>query len=358
MNMPPESKSTNEATDQSELSTDDQITELLMGSGETGDTDEEAQAAPESEEQDAPQDDKDEEANKPETSESKQEDAEEEAATWGQALGLDDSQIVLDDNGNFTGVMTKIEGETKQVDLRELVKGYQLDSYNTNRSKAMADERKQFEEYAKTQAQTLHKQMEEATGLVDLYKQQLVGEYDSINWEGLRAADPAEYAARRQDFAVKYNQVQQAAEGLKQEQQQTAQQAAYQAQQVNYQRMQQEAQKALEAKPEWTDPEVRVKAINNMGEFIQNKYGYSPEEVAGITDHRVIGLIEDAMAYQAIKTKSGPKLKKAVPKFQKPGGGNHVNAKQSALNKLYKKAAASSSRDLKDDAITQLLMNS
>lgn len=355
---PAMSKSTDTATDVSEMSEEDQITELLTQSGETGNIDEEAKADPVEDE--ATQEDEAEEDDQSETEESTQEaaDDEDEETTWGKALGLDDEQIVLDEQGNFKGIKTKVEGEVQQVDLKELVKGYQLDQYNTNRSKAMAEERKQFEQYAEQQAQALQQRVQQAETLVSSLEQQLVGEYESVDWEQLRVADPAEYAARRQDFAVRYNQVKQMEAHAQEEHRALTEQQQQRQQQANYAHLQQEAQKALEIKPEWVDPDVRVKAMNDMGQFLQGKYGYGPDEVAGITDHRVIRLIEDAMAYQSIKKGSAPKLSKPVPKFQKPGSGKKSTTKQSQLNKLYKKAAASSNRELKDDAITQLLLNS
>ena len=131
-----------------------------------------------------------------------------------------------------------------------------------------------------------------------------------------------------------------------------------QMQQNNAQILQAEAQKTLDMRPEWTDPDIRGKAMSDMSDFVQKQYGYTPDDMQRISDHRVFNMIEDAMAYQAIKTNSKPKIKKAVPKFQKPGGHKPAGGKKAKLDKLYKKAAASSDRKVKDDAITQLLLNS
>ena len=357
-----DSTNTNEGL-MSNKSADDQITDLLAGAGETGDledlADEETLNA-KNQEEEAPQEEELEEGQEPETEETTQEAAEEgkESETWGQVLGLEDSQVVLDDNGNFEGVITKVGGETQQVDLKELVKGYQIDKYNSQRSQVVAEERKQFEQFAQQQATALQERVTQADSLVNTLEQQLVGEYDSINWEALRQADPAEYAARRQDFAVRYQQVQKVSEGIKTESDKLQQEQAMKRQQAQQQLLYSESQQALAVKPEWSDPKIRIKAMEDMSSFIQDKYGYSAQEVAGITDHRVIGLIEDAMAYQAIKKGSAPKLKKPVPKFQKPGSNRPAPNRKAKLDKLYNKAAKSQSRELKDDAITQLLLNS
>ena len=38
-------------------------------------------------------------------------------------------------------------------------------------------------------------------GLTTMLEDQLVGEYNGVDWESLRSADPAEYTALRQDFS-------------------------------------------------------------------------------------------------------------------------------------------------------------
>lgn len=201
----------------------------------------------------------------------------EEAATWAEALGLDDSQIVLDDDGNFKSVITKVEGKTQQVDLKELVKGYQIDSYNTLKSEALTAERQRFEQQANQQAAELQQRIGQANALVSNMEQQIVGEFNSIDWEQLRQADPAEYAAQRQDYAVKYNNVQQMTQNIQLEQQHLQQEQANKVQQANNARLQSEAQLVLKEHPEWENPEVRDKELGSMRGLLQDKYGYTAE---------------------------------------------------------------------------------
>lgn len=284
----------------------------------------------------------------------------EEAATWAEALGLDDSQIVLDDDGNFKSVITKVEGKTQQVDLKELVKGYQIDSYNTLKSEALTAERQRFEQQANQQAAELQQRIGQANALVSNMEQQIVGEFNSIDWEQLRQADPAEYAAQRQDYAVKYNNVQQMTQNIQLEQQHLQQEQANKVQQANNARLQSEAQLVLKEHPEWENPEVRDKELGSMRGLLQDKYGYTAEEISRVDDHRIIKIAGDLQAYHAIKKEGAPKLEKKVPKYSKPISNRKSgrNTKAKKLDTLYKKAAGSSNRKLKDDAIEQLLLNS
>jgi len=344
------------ASDASDLTADQQIAELLAEELPLGDDAEENPSEDELNEslpqEKAEADDEESEA------EENQEEAEE-ATTWAGALGLDENQIILDESGNFKGVMTKVEGKTQEVDLKELLKGYQIDSYNTLKQEAFTAEKQKFEQHANQQAQVLNQRIQQASGYVSNLEQQLVGEFQGIDWDQLRLADPAEYAARRQDYAVRYNEVQQMAQGIANEHQHLQQEHANQTQQANYTRLQSEAQLALQEKPEWSDPSVRANDMAEMGALIKN-YGYTEKEIEGISDHRVIRMIDDLRAYHAIKKEGKPKLTKKVPRYVKPmanrKAGSNTKAKQ--LDKLYKKAAGSSNKKLKDAAIEQLLMNS
>jgi len=360
MTTPTEQSATTES-ETSDLTPDQQIAELLMDEETPSEEEAEPTNPEQTEDEDSlPQEEETEaEEEAAEESENQEEAEDKEPETWATALGLDESQVVLDDNDNFVGVMTKVEGKTKQVDLKELVKGYQIDTYNTKKSEALTADRQRFEQMAQQQAEEMGNRMQHASGLVTTLEEQLVGEFQGVNWEQLRASDPAEYSALRQDYAVRYNQVKQMAVGIQQQQSQLQQQKQQEFREANNKRLQQEVDLVLQAKPAWNDPDVRVKAMTEMGGFI-TKYGYSDQEIAAISDHRVIRMIDDLMAYNSIKKEGMPKLNKKVPKYVKPLANRKTggNTKAKKLDKLYQKASASKDRKLKDNAIEQLLLNS
>lgn len=340
-------------TPESELSQDKQIENLLSDEFETGEA--ENPVKPVEDESTLPQEETPTEDDKSEE-EANQEEAEE-ATTWASALGLSDDQIVLDDDGNFKSVITKVEGKTQEVDLKELVKGYQIDSYNKLKTEALQAERQRFEQMANQQAQVLQQRVQEASAYVNNLEEQIVGEFQSIDWEALRGADPAEYAARRQDYALKYSQIKQQKDNIQQAQYQEQQQQRANAEKSRFMYLQNEAQQALKEKPEWNDPKVRVQAMSEMAEVIKT-YGFNEQEIAALSDHRYINMVDDLRAYHAIKKEGKPKLEKKVPKFVKPLASKPRNTKGKKLDKLYKKAADSGSVKLKDAAIEQLLLNS
>ena len=138
-------------TSTAELSSDagsvnavDQISELLFGSEEPvvnkskNDESEEADIQPDDSTQD-----------EDEVTEEEEEDADaesDEEVTWAKTLGVDEKNIVLDDDGNLSGINVKVDGKVNTVGVKDLIAGYQSNKSNTNKSKLLADERREFDE--------------------------------------------------------------------------------------------------------------------------------------------------------------------------------------------------------------------
>ena len=348
MNMKAEDVSTHT---QGEASVD-AVADLLIGEETevTEDTKEEETLTEESTES--------EESDETETEETTLEEvATEEEPTWGAVLGIDEEKLNFDDNGNLTGVTVKVNGEVAQVGLNDLVSGYQLNKNVTQKSQALSEEKKQFDQQKEQAVQAFTAKLQEVQQLSTVIEKQLVSEFDGIDWEALRVQNPAEYAAARQDFAARAQEVQLIKETVGQELTQQQQQVSeiQQAQQTEYLKGQYE--KMLENNPGWSDEKVYASDIDGMKSFCNEAYGFNDADFNLVRDARIIELIKDAKKFREGVKMATNKLNKPVPKFQKSGGKPvKKTSKLQKLTKAAKTAKGAQKRSIQSDAVAELLL--
>ena len=152
-------------------------------------------------------------------------------------------------------------------------------------------------------------------------------------------------------------QFQQEQANWQQKQAQKAQvQQAYRAmqEQERGQMMQRELASLLQHKPEWADPTQHREALQTMTAAAV-PYGFAPDEITGITDHRMIRIL-DRLAFlegqAAEQAKAKDAVSKRVVKAQKrvtPGAKSAKGAEQSKALKA-KQAKFKGTRSI-DDAV-------
>lgn len=242
--------------------------------------------------------------------------------TLAAALGLPDDALEYDEEGNvvFNAV---IDGEATKVKMQDLVKSYQLEGHVNKKSMQLESDRREFETTRDQAYNHLTQKITVANNLIGAVEQQLMGELQGIDWDTLRATDPAEWAATRQYYTERVQWLEQLKtqtgsmqKGLTEEQQK-AQQDKYNA------FMQGEVQKMIQDNPAWKDQAVMAKEVGEVGKFLVDKYGFTPDEIANHMDARMMRMVRDAMQFangkDTLKTKKVPDN---VPKFRTPGQQN------------------------------------
>ena len=242
--------------------------------------------------------------------------------TLAAALGLPEDALEYDEEGNvvFNAV---IDGEATKVKMQDLVKSYQLEGHVNKKSMQLESDRREFETTRDQAYNHLTQKITVANNLIGAVEQQLMGELQGIDWDTLRATDPAEWAATRQYYTERVQWLQQLKtqtgsmqKGLTEEQQK-AQQDKYNA------FMQGEVQKMIQDNPAWKDQAVMAKEVGEVGKFLVDKYGFTPDEIANHMDARMMRMVRDAMQFangkDTLKTKKVPDN---VPKFRTPGQQN------------------------------------
>lgn len=200
-----------------------------------------------------------------------------------------------------------VDGETVQVTLEELQKGYSRNKDYTRKTQQLADQRREVESQAAEIGQ-----------LRDAYGQRLE-ELDELlakasgpepDWLELEKGDPAEFAAAH----ARWQRRQEARGRVRAERDQLRQEQFQEAQTKHAQRVTEAAQKLVEAIPEWKD-EAKRKADQEAVRQYANTLGFTDQQLAQVADHRIFLLFRNSM----LRDQAAQKGKKVIEQAkQKP----------------------------------------
>lgn len=251
----------------------------------------------------------------------------EEAQAESQELSFENLQqlaealeVPIDDLMGKVKARVKVAGEEREVTLKELRDGYQMESDYRRKTSELSEQRKAFEAERDRAVNEINARFNESQQITGFLEEQLMGEYNSVNWNELRATNPAEFAALKQEYNDRYNQIQivkaNAARHLQAQQAEMEQRDMTALQTM----LTEESQKLQSAVPDFAD-ETKAKALKGQLRDYLKSYGYNDQEIANVYDHRHVMILRDAMAYRAMQSKKPELTKKIVnlPKMQKPG---------------------------------------
>jgi len=348
----------------------DDIAALLMGGddsggeGEADPTNEQTPATPDTEDDDGAEELPDESTDGDDDVDESDEETDEadEAAdgvddeSLAKMLGIDESQLSVLDDGGFK-INLKIDGENSQMSLADVIKINQTEGSLTNKSKAFADDRKAFDDAVVAKATEIKETLQRNQQLTQMLEQELMAEFEHVEWDDLRQFDPAEWSAKRQEFGTKYQRVQRMKQVLESQSTEADEvaQKEFKAKEQVYLKGQWDSM--LNNNPTWSNKAAYAKDMTAIRDFASEAYGFGDEDFKHVTDSRTIEMAKDAMAFRKGQ-KAGKKKLVKVPRVQKRGGVRKV-AKLSKLDKLTraaKTASGAAKRDLQTDAVAELLM--
>lgn len=234
----------------------------------------------------------------------------------------------------------KLDGEgTERITRGELKARMLMHADYTRKTQGLSDEKKAFYEEKEKVLTTLNQRAQEA----ETHLQMLAGAIQSfdqqVNWEELRATDPATYLQAREQQQARMQAFER-----------TRQHFAQIQEMQRAERVQASSQRLVEAMPELLDPNA-AKAFGEQITTAASKfYGFTPQEVAGVEDHRLILMMRDAAKFHELQAKAGQvkaKVEKA-PQLAKPGAPRQGNPEALRVHRTIQKAKGSSS--LEDQA--------
>jgi len=282
------------------------------------------------------------------------EDQEGDVGSWGQALGIEDDKIVLDENGTVAGIKVKVDGEESIVPLKDVVAGYSFNAHNTQKSQQLAKERLEFVEQQKQFHQKTVAELQVHEQLANVIAQQVLGEYATVDWARLEQERPqdarvlkAEYFEKQQYFGNLVNSVQQ-------QLQQTSAELQEQQAQEYAQYLQSQKEATLTLVPEWADKEVLQKDFESI-KSVMSEYGFSDQELKGVQDARIFPLLRDLAKLKGALNN----VNKTVQQGPKVKHGNNGNTNANKVNRLVKQARSTTNnyqaQQLKTSAVAELL---
>jgi hypothetical protein len=200
--------------------------------------------------------------------------------------------------------VVKIDGKEVKVNRDELLNGYQRDADYRTKTQKLADERREV-------AAEKAKAADITARLIQEHQRLLGNDEPEPDWVKLAETDPIGWVTQRAQWEAKQSrreQARRASDDL-----------------VNQQRdeiARTESSRLKEKVTEWQDPKIFARDFSALTEAAGTHYGFAPEEVSNVLDHRVLLVLKDAAAFrkmQSAKAVVEKKVAEAPKPVVKPG---------------------------------------
>lgn len=249
------------------------------------------------------------------------EDAEESDEPWmpSSLEELAEAMEVDQDDLKSIQISTKVDGKEGRATLSEVIKNYQLNKSLTEKSEKFAQERKAFEEKVEKREQEIQQKLEDAESVTKLLEDQLKEEIGSIDWNQLRADNPAQYAVVKQDYMEKIGEIESKKQKIVKDREAAQKESMEKYQEKMKEVVQYNNDQLLKVDPKLADDKYRAKEMQELSTYL--KEYLTDEEINSVIDYRMITFMRKAKAFDEMQTKANPAKAKAKkkPKFVKPG---------------------------------------
>ncbi len=282
-------------------------------------------------------------------------DSEQEPGTEEDATN-DDASVPEEGNPEEPSYTVKVNGEEQTVPLSELLKGYSRTEDYKAKTMAVADERRALEAERTNLSASIQaeyaSQLEQATNLFAEFDP-ILAEARTINWEALKATDPAAYLQAQDAVQARLNAIQQMQAKVQEVRGATQAQQQQIAERERAERFNTAADKIVSEMPELADEAKFQQFASDAVGFLREQ-GFAQAEIADYLDDRVLKLADKARRWDAYMAaqKSLPE-KRVVPKSAvKPltTDGTSTRAKPPRFN-------ANASRESKADWVVNQLLS-
>jgi len=252
-------------------------------------------------------------------------------------------------------VKTKVDGVEADVPLGEVIKNYQLNKALTERSEALAHNKKALEQAIQQFTVERAERLQDFDGWNQILETRLREQVAAVDWQQLREDDPAEYAARRQEYTERIAELEAMKASVFQHRQaiQAEQQKAFMAQMQET--LQENIKKLPDVIPEYKDEAFRKKDMADIKAYLMEAAGFSDEELKTVFDARQVAIARKAMLYDRMQKQGEPKAKmlKDKPRFVKPT--QRVEPERVARKEYEKKYKTALKNQTTDDWVNVLV---
>jgi hypothetical protein len=195
--------------------------------------------------------------------------------------------------------------ETVEASTEELAASYLRQKDYTKKTQALAERESQAVEFLKTKHDEVRNHYLTQAEVTRTALVQMAGLKTGDEMAQLAHSDPAAWVAenqRQQQVNAYLNSLDQQIGGEKQRAMQEAEARRNQSIQQQYAQTWQELEKAKIDKP----------ALAKIYESVNKTYGFSQEELSNVYDHRLVKMMRDAQAYQALKAQKADVVRKVT----------------------------------------------
>lgn len=230
----------------------------------------------------------------------------------------------------------KVDGKELEVDLDELKRGYSGQAYINKSMQKVADSRKEAETIFAALAQERAQVQQALTLLQDgsLSAPPVAPDEELFN------SDPLRYMEAKLAYDKQAEEYQQRIQYL----QQQVQVNQGQQQHMRQAYLAKEAELLQGYYPELFDEDKGSEVRNQLVSTAAESYGFTPEELQAVIDHRHVRVLMDAIKYQQLNSESGKKrVEQKVQNKTVRSSKRKVNAEQSARKKQRAKLKKSGS---------------
>ena len=243
-----------------------------------------------------------------------------------EALGIEVAELY-----NLRVPVTSADGTRDEVSIGEWKDAYQSSKKLHQLQADIESRRAAIEQQAAQSTEQMQQRLNQIDALMNAAERQLLADFESVNWNELRQADPSEWAARRQDFVERQKAINDAKTSAVTEATRLQREQAEKLASTRGEVLQREAAAVVAAIPEWAD-ETKAKAEKaQLFDYLVSA-GFDAKNVGEIADHRIVVMARKAMLHDQ-RTVQGKeavkKLVKVTPKMLKPGAASS-KAEQSA----------------------------
>lgn len=259
--------------------------------------------------------------------------------------GYEDDETDADDSDEGTGDdelshTVLVDGKEQNVSLNDLKRGYSGQEYVQKGMRENADARKATEQVFTSLQQ----------------QRQLVGQYLQAIESGqmvmpppapaeeLLQTDPLRYFTEKEQYDAAHGQFQ----GLVAQLRQTVAQGGQADQQALQYHAQEQGRMLVQAEPDFADPAKAATMRASMDKSAIEHYGYTAEELQGVTDHRALRVLLDAARWRDAQTTAKDAPKRVKKKIAKKGVRRKKPASADAVKRQKQQARFRSTGNIRD----------
>lgn len=241
-------------------------------------------------------------------------------------------------------------GESREVNLHELVQGYQRGTRHSEEMGQVEQARAQLQQQDSQLRQQWQQRFDTfkgdtavATAYLEDQEKAVDEHFQSVDWDRVRAENPGEFAALQTNWQQAKDQIQQARTKLREEYVAAATQHQRMVQEQRQTYIREQQAELVRRRPEWRDEGKRKADGAAIAEYLATSYAATPDELANMYDARYLDIAWKAMQYDKAKKGAADTTKSVQTQggLLRPGAGR---ARATGRPTLQRRASESRSR--------------